>query len=57
MEGKIAEHGGLIFSVEARAQYVRFFRDVSVEARAQYVRFFRDVVDGKPVTVMDPYAN
>ncbi len=42
MDGKTAEHGGLIFAAEARAQYVRFFRDV---------------VDGKPVTVIDPYAN
>jgi pimeloyl-ACP methyl ester carboxylesterase len=42
MDGKAAEHGGLIFAAEARAQYVRFFRDV---------------VDGKSVTVIDPYAN
>jgi hypothetical protein len=40
MDGKAAEHGGLIFSEEGRAQYVRFFRDV---------------VDGKAVTVIDPY--
>lgn len=40
MDGKAAEHGGLIFSAEARAQYVRFFRDV---------------VNNDPVTILDPY--